>query len=225
MLNFLKGPKTDGLIKRSFSSMCDHLFKLEPEATHKRSVLSNMTMFLICLQSCGEVSYLLSASSCSVPNDKNPVQHGPDTWSPTHRHTLGQAARCCPDKVLRGGLHGQKKRQQRREKKESVKESERCMLSHTGEDNRGVNVKRRENRKHKKVILEMCEGMKEGKERQRRGSGAQVTWDMVDGWMDVAMDCLSEVKLATVHHTTAPEDEDDEDTEEGHEDCRKDRKD
>lgn len=107
---------------------------------------------------------MLSVSSCSIPNDKNPVQHNLDTWSPTHRHTLGQAARCCPDKVIERRIAWTKGERTTRgkERRESVKESERCELSHTGEDDRGVNVKRRENRKHKKVILEMCERMKRG---------------------------------------------------------------
>lgn len=67
-----------------------HLLNLEPEETNKRSRLNYMTPYLICLQCCGEASYLLSVSSCSVPNDKSSVQHKVDTWSRTHRQTLGQ---------------------------------------------------------------------------------------------------------------------------------------
>lgn len=107
---------------------------------------------------------MLSVSSCSILNDKNPAQHNPDTWSPTHRHTLGQAARCCQDNVIESRIAWTKgeRTAKGKEREESVNESERCALSRAGEDDRGVNVKRTENRKHKKVILEMCEGMKRG---------------------------------------------------------------
>lgn len=74
----------------------------------------------------------------------------------THTHTLGQAARCCPDKVIER-KNGRTKRATRgNERKESAKEREQCSLSPEEE---GENVRRKRNRKHKKVIFEKCERM------------------------------------------------------------------
>lgn len=87
-------------MRTSSAPPCGHLFQLALRVTQERSWQHNMTLFLICLQTCRVASYLLSASSCSI---QNPAQHSPHTWSPTHpltqlpthKHTAG-----CGDQML-----------------------------------------------------------------------------------------------------------------------------
>lgn len=102
---------------------CGHLFQLELRVTQERSWQHNVTAFLICLQTCREASYLLSAGSCSIQNYKHPAQHSLHTWSPTHSLShprtstqQGVATRCCPDKVIERRNWWTKKREQEGEK-------------------------------------------------------------------------------------------------------------